>query len=155
MAEHPLHTTARYNNSMHRTLLALFAALPLVAADVNTFSVVGYDPATGECGIAVASKYFAVGAVVPWAEAGTGCIATQANVNVGYGPKGLALLRQGLTADQVLEKLLAEDTFPGKDGRQLAIVDAKGNVVTHTGANAPNWAGGRKGERWAAQGNIL
>jgi uncharacterized Ntn-hydrolase superfamily protein len=140
---------------MRNLLLAFAAALPLVAADVNTFSVVGYDPATGECGIAVASKYFAVGAVVPWAEAGTGCIATQANVNVGYGPKGLALLRQGLTAEQVLEKLLAEDTFAGKDGRQIAIIDAKGNVVTHTGPNAPNWAGGRKGANWATQGNIL
>ena len=91
-------------------LLILIAALPLTAADVNTFSIVGYDAATGECGIAVASKYFAVGAVVPWAEAGTGCVATQANVNVGYGPKGLELLRQGLTAQQVLDKLLAEET---------------------------------------------
>jgi uncharacterized Ntn-hydrolase superfamily protein len=140
---------------MHRTLLALFLALPLAAADVNTFSVVGFDPATGECGIAVASKYFSVGAVVPWAEAGTGCVATQANVNVGYGPRALELLRQGLTAPQVLERLLAEDTFPGKDGRQIAIVDYKGNVVTHTGPAAPNWAGGRKGATWAAQGNIL
>src|SRR3989440_1636201 len=143
---------------MHWTriaILGLLAAPPLSAADVNTFSVVGYDAATGECGIAVASKYFAVGAVVPWAEAGAGCVATQANVNVGYGPKGLELLRQGLTAQQVLDKLLAEDTFPGKDGRQIAIVDGKGNVVTHTGSNAPNWAGGRKGSNWAAQGNIL
>jgi uncharacterized Ntn-hydrolase superfamily protein len=140
---------------MHRTLLALLAALPLAAADVNTFSVVGYDPATGECGIAVASKYFSVGAVVPWAEAGTGCVATQANVNVGYGPRALELLRQGMTAQQVLDKLLAEDTFPGKDGRQIAIIDGKGNVVTYTGPNAPNWAGGRKGSNWAAQGNIL
>lgn len=140
---------------MHRTLLALFAALPLAAADVNTFSVVGFDAATGECGIAVASKYFSVGAVVPWAEAGAGCVATQANVNVGYGPRALELLRQGLTAPQVLEKLLAEDSFPGKDGRQIAIVDYKGNVVTHTGPGAPNWAGGRKGATWAAQGNIL
>lgn len=140
---------------MHRILPGLLAALSLAAADVNTFSVVGYDPATGECGIAVASKYFSVGAVVPWAEAGTGCVATQANVNVGYGPRALELLRQGLTAEQTLDKLLAEDTFPGKDGRQLAIVDAKGNVVTYTGPNAPNWAGGRKGSNWAAQGNIL
>ena len=136
-------------------LLALCAVLPLAAADVNTFSIVGYDAGTGECGIAVASKYFSVGAVVPWAEAGTGCIATQANVNVGYGPRGLELLRQGLSAQQVLDKLLAEDTFPGKDGRQVAIIDAHGGVVTYTGPNAPNWAGGRKGANWAAQGNIL
>src|SRR5215813_10480855 len=140
---------------MLRSLLPILAALPLAAADVNTFSVVGFDPATGECGIAVASKYFAVGAVVPWAEAGTGCVATQANVNVGYGPKALQLLRQGLTAQQVMDRLLAEDKFPGKDGRQFAIVDAKGNVVTYTAPNAPNWAGGQKGANWAAQGNIL
>lgn len=140
---------------MYLVRLALFAALPLAAADINTFSIVGYDAATGECGIAVASRYFSVGAAVPWAEAGAGCIATQANVNVGYGTRGLELLRQGLSAAQVLEKLLAEDTFPGKDGRQLAIVDAKGNVVTFTGTNAPTWAGGRKGANWAAQGNIL
>src|SRR4051794_4985647 len=138
---------------MRSIWISLMAAMPLVGADVNTFSVVGYDPATGECGIAVASKYFSVGAVVPWAEAGVGCIATQANVNVGYGPRGLELLRQGLTAQQVLEKLLAEDKFPGVDGRQIAIIDGKGNVVTHTGTGAPNWAGGRKGAMWAAQGN--
>src|ERR1700712_4115130 len=101
---------------MRSIWISLLLALPLAAADVNTFSVVGYDPATGECGIAVASKYFSVGAVVPWAEAGVGCIATQANVNVGYGPRGLELLRQGLTAQQVLDKLLAEDKFPGVDG---------------------------------------
>jgi uncharacterized Ntn-hydrolase superfamily protein len=138
-----------------RSILALLAALPLAAADINTFSIVGYDPATGECGIAVASRYFSVGAAVPWAEANVGCIATQANVNVGYGTRGLELLRQGLTAQQVLDKLLAEDTFPGKDGRQLAIIDKSGAVVTYTGPNAPNWAGGRKGANWAAQGNIL
>src|ERR1017187_9257493 len=105
--------------SMHRTLLGLFLALSLSAADVNTFSIVAYDPATGDCGVTVASKYFSVGAVVPWAEAGTGCIATQANVNVGYGPRGLKLLRQGFAARQVIDKLLADDTFAGKDGRQV------------------------------------
>jgi uncharacterized Ntn-hydrolase superfamily protein len=140
---------------MHRLLLAAAAALPLLAADINTFSIVGYDAATGECGIAVASRYFSVGAAVPWAEAGVGCVATQANVNVGYGTRGLELLRQGLTAQQALDKLLSEDTFPGKDGRQVAIIDAKGNVVTYTAPNAPNWAGGKKGANWAAQGNIL
>ena len=136
-------------------LFALLAVLPVAAAEINTFSIVGYDASTGECGIAVASKYFSVGAAVPWAEAGAGCIATQANVNVGYGTRGLELLRQGQTAQQVLDKLLAEDTFPGKEGRQVAIIDAKGMVVTHTGPDAPNWAGGRKGANWAAQGNIL
>src|SRR5947209_19006192 len=101
---------------MHRILSALFLCVALRAADVNTFSIVAYDPVTGDCGVTVASKYFSVGAVVPWGEAGAGCVATQANVNVGYGPRGLELLRQGLTAKQVIDKLLASDTFPGKDG---------------------------------------
>jgi uncharacterized Ntn-hydrolase superfamily protein len=140
---------------MHRILLGLCAALSLCAADVNTFSIVAYDPATGDCGVTVASKYFSVGAVVPWAEAGVGCIATQANVNVGYGPHGLELLRRGLTAQQVIDKLLADDTFPGKDGRQLAVIDKQGNVAAFTGPNAPNWAGDRQGKTWSAQGNIL
>ncbi len=132
------------------------AKQPMVAHNpVSTFSIVARDPATGQMGIAVASRYFSVGSVVPWAEAEVGAVATQADVNVGYGPKALALLRQGLTAQQVADKLLAEDTFPGKDGRQFAIVDAKGNVVTYTAPNAPNWAGGEKSATWAAQGNIL
>jgi uncharacterized Ntn-hydrolase superfamily protein len=133
----------------------LLAALALPAADVNTFSIVGYDPANGDCGVAVASRYFSVGAVVPWAEAGVGCVATQADVNVGYGPRALELLRQGLAAKQVLEKLLAEDTFPDKEGRQVSIVDGKGNIATYTGPNAPKWCGDRQGKTWSAQGNIL
>jgi uncharacterized Ntn-hydrolase superfamily protein len=140
---------------MKPILGALLTALNLCSADVNTFSIVAYDPANGDCGVTVASRYFAVGAVVPWAEAGTGCIATQANVNVGYGPRGLELLRQGLTAKQVLDKLLAEDTFDDKDGRQVAIIDRQGNVATFTGPNAPKWAGNRQGKTWSAQGNIL
>jgi len=148
----------------HWTTLALIflscavcaAKQPVVAHNtVSTFSIVARDPATGQMGIAVASRYFSVGSVVPWAEAEVGAVATQADVNVGYGPKALTLLRQGLTAQQVADKLLAEDTFPGKDGRQFAIVDSKGNVVTYTAPNAPNWAGGQKGANWAAQGNIL
>ena len=132
------------------------AKQPVVAHNtVSTFSIVARDPTTGQMGIAVASRYFSVGSVVPWAEAELGAVATQADVNVGYGPKALALLRQGLTAQQVADKLLAEDTFPGKDGRQFAIVDGKGNVVTYTALHAPHWAGGQKGATWAAQGNIL
>lgn len=135
---------------------AFAAQQPVVSQNpVSTFSIVARDPATGQMGIAVASRYFSVGSVVPWAEAEVGAVATQADVNVGYGPKALQLLRQGLTAQQVADRLLAEDTFPGKDGRQFAIVDSKGNVVTYTAPNAPNWAGGRKGATWAAQGNIL
>jgi uncharacterized Ntn-hydrolase superfamily protein len=138
-----------------RLLAVSLAAFSLCAADVNTFSIVGYDAANGDWGVAVASKYFSVGAVVPWAEAGVGAIATQANVNVGYGPRGLELLRQGLSAKDVLAKLLAEDQFPPTDGRQVAIIDGKGNIATYTGKNAPNWAGDRQGKNWSAQGNIL
>ncbi len=122
---------------------------------VSTFSIVAIDPPNGDLGIAVASRYFSVGAVVPWALAGVGAVATQANVNVGYGPEGIDLLRQGLTAQQVLAKLLADDKLPGKDGRQVAIVDAHGNVATYTGPKAPSWAGDRHGKTWSAQGNIL
>ena len=122
---------------------------------VSTFSIVAIDPQTGEMGVAVASRYFSVGSVVPWAMADIGAVATQANVNVGYGQQALDLLRQGLTAPEVLKKLLADDKFEGKDGRQVAIVDAKGNVAGYTGPNAPKWAGDRQGKTWSAQGNIL
>src|SRR5689334_25291859 len=97
----------RYNYKMLR-FSALLLAASAFAADVHTFSIVGYDPANGDWGVAVASRYFSVGAVVPWAEAVVGAVATQANVNVGYGPRGLELLRQGLVAKVVIAKLLAE-----------------------------------------------
>ena len=122
---------------------------------VSTFSIVAIDPQTGEMGVAVASRYFSVGSVVPWAMADVGAVATQANVNVGYGQQALDLLRQGLTAQEVLKKILADDKFEGKDGRQVAIVDAKGNIAAYTGPNAPKWAGDRQGKTWSAQGNIL
>ncbi|MDP2318377.1 MAG: DUF1028 domain-containing protein [Acidobacteriota bacterium] len=131
--------------------LLLVPALPASA----TFSIVAIDPVTGDLGIAVASRYFAVGAVVPWADAGVGAVATQAGVNVGYGPRALELLRQGLTAQQVIDRLFQEDTFPGKDGRQIAIVDAKGNVAVFTGDAANAWRGHVTGKTWSAQGNIL
>ncbi len=133
----------------------LLSAGLMSAADVNTFSIVAWDPQTREWGVTVASRYFSVGAVVPWAEAEVGAVATQANVNVGYGPRALELLRQKLKAKQVLDRLLAEDTFPGKDGRQVAIIDAEGNIAAYTGPKAPNWAGDRQGKTWSAQGNIL
>jgi uncharacterized Ntn-hydrolase superfamily protein len=135
--------------------LAFPLTVSAAAEDVNTFSIVAFDPVTREWGVTVASKYFSVGSVVPWAEAEIGAVATQANVNVGYGPRGIELLKQGLSAKAVLDKLLAEDTFPGKDGRQLAIIDNKGNIAAFTGPNAPNWAGDRQGKTWSAQGNIL
>jgi len=129
----------------------LLRALPAMA----TFSIVAYDPRTGEFGVAVASKYFAVGAVVPWAEADVGVIATQANVNVGYGPLALELLKKGLTAQQVVDKLLDEDTFPNKESRQIAVIDKKGNVAVYTGNRAPDWHGDRKGSNYSVQGNRL
>lgn len=122
---------------------------------VSTFSIGAIDPQNGDMGVAVASRYFSVGSVVPWALAGVGAVATQANVNVGYGPQGIDLLRQGMSAQEVLKKLLADDKFEGKDGRQVAIVDAKGNLAGYTGPNAPKWAGDRQGKTWSAQGNIL
>jgi len=140
---------------MTRFALFLLAVFTIQAADVNTFSIVAYDPVNGDWGVTVASRYFSVGAVVPWAEAGVGAIATQANVNVGYGPRGLELLRQGLTAKQVLDKLLAEDQFGPTDGRQVAIIDGKGNIAAYTGPTAQNWAGDKQGKTWSAQGNIL
>lgn len=120
-----------------------------------TFSIVAIDPESGDLGVAVASRYFAVGAVVPWAEANVGAVATQANVNVGYGPRALELLKQGLTAQQVLDKLLEEDTFEGKGGRQIAIVDTKGHVAVLTGSEAQDWKGHKKGATYSVQGNIL
>ena len=131
------------------------AKSPAALPTVSTFSIVAIDPKNGDLGVAVASRYFSVGSVVPWALADVGAVATQANVNVGYGQQAIDLLRQGLTAQQVLKKLQEDDKFEGKDGRQIAIVDAKGNIATFTGPNAPKWAGDRQGKTWSAQGNIL
>src|SRR5215468_1237717 len=144
----------------HSHLLMLVAVAVTIAAPqslppVSTFSIVAIDPQNGDLGVAVASRYFSVGSVVPWAMADVGAAATQANVNVGYGQQAIDLLRQGMTAQDALKKLLAEDKFPGKDGRQVAIVDAKGNVAALTGPNAPKWAGDRQGKTWSGQGNIL
>ncbi|MGH9558939.1 MAG: DUF1028 domain-containing protein [Bryobacteraceae bacterium] len=133
----------------------LLFALAASAENVSTFSIVAYDQTAGEWGVAVASRYFAVGSVVPWAEANVGAVATQADVNVGYGPRGLQLLEQGLTARQTLTELLAEDHYQDKEGRQVAIVDSKGNFAVYTGPNAPKWAGDRQGKSWSVQGNTL
>lgn len=123
--------------------------LPVVA----TFSIVGRDPATGAMGIAVQSKFLSVGAVVPWAAADGGAIATQSYANTTFGPKGLELLRQGLSAEEALERLLADD--PGREQRQLGIVDLQGRAATFTGRDCLPWAGGLTGPNFAAQGNIL
>ena len=120
---------------------------------VATFSIVGRNPANGELGIAVQSKFFAVGSVVPWAKAGVGAIATQSWANTTYGPKGLELLESGLTAQQALDKLIAADS--GRSKRQVGIVDAKGGVANYTGDECQEWAGAVTGENYTAQGNIL
>ncbi len=140
-----------------RVLYLWVLAVATLAAqeNVSTFSIAAYDPVNKDWGVAVASRYLSVGSVVPWAEAGVGAVATQANVNVGYGPRGIELLRQGLSAKNVLEKLRTEDAFDGKDGRQVAVVDRDGNIAAYTGPNAPKWAGDKQGKYWSAQGNIL
>lgn len=119
----------------------------------STFSIVALDPTTGELGIAVQSKFLAVGSAVPWAKAGVGAIATQSYANTAYGPDGLALLAQGNSAQETIEKLTAVDA--GRDLRQVGIVSARGDAATFTGAKCHEWAGGRTGEHYAAQGNIL
>ncbi len=118
-----------------------------------TFSICAFDPKTGELGIAVQSKFLAVGAVVPWAKAGVGAIATQSFANTSYGPDGLRLLGGGLTPEQVAARLIAED--PDREKRQFGIVDANGRVATYTGKECFAWAGGVAGEHYCAQGNIL
>ena len=118
-----------------------------------TFSIVARDPATGDLGIAVASKFLAVGAVVPHARAGIGAVATQSAANVTYGPDGLAMMAAGGVADDVVRRLT--DADDGRDHRQLGIVDANGRASTYTGAGCIDWAGGRTAENVAAQGNIL
>jgi uncharacterized Ntn-hydrolase superfamily protein len=118
-----------------------------------TSSIVAHDPSTGDLGVAVQSRYFSVGPVVPWAEAAVGAVATQAFVNVSYGPRGLQLLKEGLTVEEVIEKLTGEDE--GKEFRQLGIVDAKGNAAAYTGTKCLDWAGSRVGKCYSTQGNIL
>ncbi len=118
-----------------------------------TYSIVARDAATGDLGIAVQSKFLAVGAVVPWVRAGVGAVATQSYANVAYGPDGLALLNGGASAQETLDRLVAADAL--RDQRQAGIVDAEGRGATHTGRHCFAWAGGRTGPGYAAQGNIL
>ena len=121
-----------------------------------TFSIVAWDPnayPSPEWGVAVASKFLAVGAVVPWAAAGAGAIATQALANLAYGPEGLAQLAEGRSAQEVVRALTDADT--GRAERQLGIVDARGGSETYTGDECIDWAGGRAGDGYCCQGNIL
>jgi uncharacterized Ntn-hydrolase superfamily protein len=129
---------------------------PRVSADPpspSTFSIVAADPQAGEVGVAVASRFFAVGTVVPWARAGVGALATQAYANTTYGPRGLELLERDVTPQEALDVLLRGDE--GRDRRQAGIVSADGQAATWSGEGCTAWAGGRTGPGYAIQGNIL
>ncbi len=119
----------------------------------GTFSIVAFDPENGDLGVAVASKYLAVGSVVPWASAGIGAIATQSWANTSYGLKGLDMLTKGSSPDEVLQRLIEPDEK--RDYRQVGIVDAQGNSVSYTGSECISWAGNRFERNYAIQGNIL
>jgi uncharacterized Ntn-hydrolase superfamily protein len=118
-----------------------------------TFSIVAADPEAGDWGVAVASKFPCVGAVVPWAKAGIGAVATQSWANTSFGPEGLRLMGDGVGADGALRRLLDEDE--GREDRQVGAVDATGGAATFTGERCMDWAGGVTGQGFAAQGNIL
>jgi uncharacterized Ntn-hydrolase superfamily protein len=120
---------------------------------VSTYSIAACDLDAGQWGVATQSKFLAVGSVVPWAEPEVGAIATQAYANPSYGPNGLALLREGLSASEVVERLTGEDD--GRDERQLGVVDASGAAAAWTGSGCLDWAGHRTGRCYSAQGNIL
>lgn len=127
---------------------------------VATFSILGYDAETGEVGVAVQSRVFSVGNGVIWGEAGVGVAATQAVVDVSYGPQAIDLLRQGLSPQEVVDRILADDPDPLPErwpeaGRQFSVMNAQGEVATHTGPQASDWAGHMIGEFVSAQGNIL
>jgi uncharacterized Ntn-hydrolase superfamily protein len=138
---------------LKRLLIALLFVPAAYAHDVATFSIVARDPQTRELGIAVASRFFSVGSVVPYARATAGAVATQANANVTFGPRGLELLERGATAEETLKILLHGDS--GADSRQVGIVGADGSSITYTGPGCIPWAGGRSGPNYAIQGNIL
>ncbi len=137
----------------------LIAGFPLFAQQtgeshcVATFSIVGRDSVTGELGVAVASRFFAVGTVVPWAQADVGAVATQSFANTSFGPRGLELLARGASADEVIKILLRGDDDPTR--RQLGVVGADGSSASYTGSGCHPWAGGRSGRNYAVQGNIL
>jgi uncharacterized Ntn-hydrolase superfamily protein len=133
----------------HRDLLEL----DLIKLTYGTYSIAACDLPAGQWGVATQSKFLAVGSIVPWAEPHVGAIATQAYANPRYGPEGLALLREGLSAEEAVDRLTAADDE--RDHRQLGIVDAEGRAASYTGPECYDWAGGRTGPGYAAQGNIL
>ncbi len=127
---------------------------------VATFSILGFDPVTEEAGVAVQSRVFSVGNGVIWGEAGVGVVATQAIVDVSYGPQALELLREGYAPEEAVQEILARDPNPAperwtREGRQFSVMNALGEVATHTGPRASEWAGHRIGKHCSAQGNIL
>ena len=124
-----------------------------MAKRIATYSIAACDLDAGQWGVAVQSKFLSVGSVVPWAEPGVGAIATQAYANPRYGPNGLALLREGKSAQEAVGELTTADD--GREQRQLGIVDGGGRAATYTGGECLDWAGGRTGNGYAAQGNIL
>jgi len=124
-----------------------------MARRIATYSIVACDLEAEQWGVSVQSKFLSVGSVVPWAEPHVGAIATQAFANPRYGPNGLQFLRDGLSAQEVVDRLTGEDE--GRSHRQLGVVDAQGRAATYTGEECLDWAGGRTGEGYAAQGNIL
>ena len=127
--------------------------LDLIKLTYGTYSIAACDLESGQWGVATQSKFLSVGSVVPWAEPHVGAVATQAYANPRYGPKGLALLREGVSAADVVERLTSADE--GRNHRQLGVVDAEGHAATYTGSECLDWAGGRTGAGYAAQGNIL
>jgi len=131
----------------------LLAAAVSASRPVSTYSIVARDPATGDLGVAVQSHWFSVGSMVPWAEAGVGAVATQSFVDPSYGPLGLALMRAGRSAPETLQALLAGD--PGRDVRQVGMVDASGKVATHTGRLDIPEAGGLAGDGYVVQANLM
>ena len=120
---------------------------------VSTYSIAACDLDAAQWGVAVQSKFLAVGSIVPWAEPAVGAVATQAYANPRFGPDGLAFLREGLGAEEVVQRLVAGDE--GRNERQLGVVDAHGNAASYTGSGCLDWAGHRTGHCYAAQGNIL
>lgn len=136
-----------------RGCLAVVAGLFASSALQGTFSIVAYDPATGDIGVAVQSRVLGVGSIVPWAEAGVGAIATQALANVRFGPDGLRRLREGQSPEAIREAFLMSDA--GRDRRQFLILDAKGETTAFTGSECFDWAGHHEGENFAVAGNIL
>ncbi len=147
-----------------KTRLILVSLVLLIAAQavagpasplrpVNTYSIVARDPDTGQLGVAVQSHWFSVGALVPWAEAGVGAVATQSFVEASYGPLGLELMRLGRTAPEALEALVTTDS--SEDVRQVAMIDAEGNVAAHTGGNCIIAAGHQVGDQYSVQANLM